>query len=240
MAIKKAVEMCSRYSSPDIGEIDKTYPITGPAPKRIWDIYITPLANGPYIKAGGVLEVGQWGMIPESSAGRRPLRADGSPMTTENACRETLEIDAIFGPAWHAGKRCLIPVNSWIESYSGLSRRSISWLFRRADGKPAMLAGLYSEWSDPQTDEIVPNYTMITQVTDAHPVLSLMHRPGREKRGVVMLEPGDWDAWLHGSAAQADSLIKLPPPGALRSGAENPAEEALLPVEQLRALKAGG
>lgn len=33
------------------------------------------------------------------------------------------------------------------------------------------------------------------------------HRPGKEKRGVVMLEPGDWDAWLHGT----DALIKLPP-----------------------------
>lgn len=53
-----------------------------------------------------------------------------------------------------------------------------------------------------------------------------------------MLEPGDWDAWLHGTAAQADALIKLPPLGALRSGAEKPEEEGLLPAEQLLALKA--
>lgn len=47
-----------------------------------------------------------------------------------------------------------------------------------------------------------------------------------------MLEPGDWDAWLHGTAAQADALIKLPPLGVLRSGAEKPEEEALLPAER--------
>ena len=67
-----------------------------------------------------------------------------------------------------------------------------------------------------------------------------MQRLGMEKRGVVMLEPGDWDAWLHGTAAQADALIRLPSVGALRSGAEKPEEEALLPAEQLAELKAEG
>lgn len=67
-----------------------------------------------------------------------------------------------------------------------------------------------------------------------------MHRPGREKRCVIVLERQDWDAWLHCTPSQADSLIKLPMTGALKSGAENPDEEALLPLEQLRALKAGG
>lgn len=52
---------------------------------------------------------------------------------------------------------------------------------------------------DTETGELVPNYTMTTHPADGHPVLSMMHRPGKEKRGVVMLEPADWDAWLHGT-----------------------------------------
>ena len=52
------------------------------------------------------------------------------------------------------------------------------------------------------------------------------------------IKPGDWDAWLHGTAAQANALIKLPPLGVLRGGAEKPEEEALLPAEQLAELKA--
>ena len=45
--------------------------------------------------------------------------------------------------------------------------------------------------------------------------------------------------WLRGSAGQADALIKQPPLGVLRSGAEKPEEEeeALLPAEQLQALR---
>jgi hypothetical protein len=60
--------------------------------------------------------------------------------------------------------------------------------------------------------------------------------PGLE-RGVVLLESGDWEAWLHGTAAQADALVKLPPLGVLRSGAEKPEEGAQLPAEQLQALR---
>ncbi|MHC3433054.1 SOS response-associated peptidase family protein [Delftia lacustris] len=231
--------MGNRYGSPDISDIDEIYPLRGPIPKKGWDVYITPLAFGPYIKTCGSLEVGQWGLIPQSSMSKRPLSSDGSPLSTEKACRETLSTDPVFGPSWQASLRCLIPVNSWIETYSGLSSRSISWMFRRADGKPAMLAGLYSEWTDPVSGETVPSYAMITQAAEAHPVLSLMHRPGRAKRSVVMLESCEWGAWLHGTPAQAESLIKLPAMGSLKSGAENPDEEALLPLDQLRALKSG-
>ncbi|KFJ08845.1 hypothetical protein DR66_5944 [Delftia acidovorans] len=91
---------------------------------------------------------------------------------------------------------------------------------------------------DTETGELVPNYTMVTHPADEHPVLSMMHRPGMEKRGVVMLEPADWDAWLPGKIIQADALIKLPPLGVLRSGTEKPDEKALLPAEQLAELKA--
>ena len=69
-------------------------------------------------------------------------------------------------------------------------------------------------------------------------MLALMHGPGKEKRGVMMLEQQDWDAWLHGTQEQADALVKLPPLGALVSGAEKPEEEGLLPTERLAELKA--
>ncbi|WP_260263956.1 hypothetical protein [Delftia acidovorans] len=56
----------------------------------------------------------------------------------------------------------------------------------------------------------------------------------------MIVESGNWDAWLHGTPDQADALIKLPPLGVLRSGAEKPQEEALLPADQLEALKVEG
>lgn len=74
-------------------------------------------------------------------------------------------------------------LESWVQPYWGLGSRNVWWSFRRADGESAALAGLYGEWTDPGAGELVLNYTMITQPADAHAVLSMMHRPGKEKRG---------------------------------------------------------
>ncbi len=200
---------------------------------------IGPLDDGPYIVPDG-WEVGQWGMIPASSKTRRPTTSAGAPMSTNNARRETMATSWTFGPSWRNGRRCIIPARLWIEPYWGDMSKSIRWAIRRADGQPAGLAGLYAEWTDPATGELVPNYTMITQNADAHPLLSLMHRPSKEMRAVVLLEREDWDAWLHGTPEQAEALIKLPVPGVLASGAEREGDEARVPADVLRMIKSLG
>lgn len=106
-----------------------------------------------------------------------------------------------------------------------------------------MLAGLFDTWTDPSTGEIVPNYTMITQNCDGHPLLALMHKPEvdratgevlpperQDKRSVVPIERSDWQSWLSGSQVQAESLIQLPPLEIFRHGAADPASEVRLPI----------
>lgn len=66
---------------------------------------------------------------------------------------------------------------------------------------------------------------MITQPAAGHPVLSLMHRPGKEKRAVVPLERDDWDTWLHGPPEQADRLIRLPDVSLIRHQSADPAKQ---------------
>jgi putative SOS response-associated peptidase YedK len=61
--------------------------------------------------------------------------------------------------------------------------KSISWGFARADGEAWALAGIWSEWQDKETGEIVPSYSMITQNCDGHPLMALMHRPETDKSG---------------------------------------------------------
>ena len=78
---------------------------------------------------------------------------------------------------------------------------------------------------------------MITQNCDYTPVLNLMHRPDskrapdmQDKRTVVPLEKGDWDAWLHGTVEQAEALIKLPRLELFVHRAKDPAQQVALPV----------
>ncbi|CAB3754442.1 hypothetical protein LMG29660_02309 [Burkholderia puraquae] len=39
--------------------------------------------------------------------------------------------------------------------------------------------------------------SMMTVNADGHAVMGRMHKPGDEKRSVVILRPADYDEWLH-------------------------------------------
>ena len=88
-----------------------------------------------------------------------------------------------------------------------------------ADGLAWAIAGLWSEWAEPETGELLPSYTMPTINADDHALMSRMHRPdpalppdAQDKRSVVPIAPADWQVWLAGDTATAQALLKLPSP----------------------------
>ena len=92
------------------------------------------------------------------------------------------------------------------------------WSFRRADGLPWGLAGLWNTWTDKATCKICESYTMLTLNADAHPPMSRMHKPDpklapdkQDKRSVVSIELQDVDQWLNGTLNEARRLIRLTP-----------------------------
>ena len=92
------------------------------------------------------------------------------------------------------------------------------WQFRRADGAPWGLAGLWNTWTDKASGEIVESYTMLTLNADAHPLMNRMHKPDprlapdkQDKRSVVPIGLEDVDQWLHGTPANAEQLVQLAP-----------------------------
>jgi putative SOS response-associated peptidase YedK len=136
---------------------------------------IGPLQQGPFIVPGRAI-VGQWGLIPYGSKTREPTRGDGKPLSTNNCRRETVATAWSFRGPWARGQRCLIPALDYDEPYWGTGK-NIWWRFARADGQPWALAGIWSEWTDPDTGEVVPSYTMLTQNCDEHPLLRAFHKP---------------------------------------------------------------
>jgi putative SOS response-associated peptidase YedK len=160
---------------------------------------------------------GQWGMIQARSKTRRP---DSRAILTNNARAETVATRPTYRDAWAAGQRCLVPA-AWCQEPNWETGKNIWWRLTRADGNPWAIAGLWSEWTDPATGEIVPNFTMLTVNCDGHPLLARLHKPdpklpddAQDKRSLVPLEPGQWDAWLHGSESDARTLL-VPPPAEL-------------------------
>jgi len=226
--------MCNLYQSTPRDKINARHLVQ--LPPVDYAATIAPRKPGPIVMAHGASAVAQWGMIPPNAAARRPMTSTGRPLSTNNARRETLASAWTYRGPWLRGQRCLIPADSFDEPYWGAGR-NIWWRFRRADGEPWALAGIWSEWTDPATGEVVPSYSMITQNCDQHPLLRLMHRPDprlpedrQDKRSVVPLEPEQWDAWLHGSVTQAGELIRLPGMECLAHGAADPTQAVpLLP-----------
>jgi putative SOS response-associated peptidase YedK len=214
---------------------------------------VAPLKPGVFV-AGGPdrlrVLVGQWGMIPPDSEDRvprakpKPGQKVGTRLSTNNARRERMKTAWTFRRAWARGQRCLIPAAWYDEPYWGISHAdpmaatfNTWWRFRRADGEPWMLAGLWDEWTDPHTGEVVLNYTMVTQNCDGHPVLALMHKPDpklppdkQDKRAVVPIERADWSTWLRGGAEEAESLIRVPPVETLNHGPADAGRTDRLPV----------
>lgn len=225
--------MCNLYAPSGPEKISMQFAVG--APVGAYAAVVAPLKPGPIVVPGQAL-VAQWGLIPPHSVSRVPMLPSGQRLSTNNARRERLATAPTYRDAWARGQRCLIPAESFDEPYWGSGKNSW-WRFWRADGQPWALAGIWSEWTDPQTGQRVPSYSMITQNCDGHPLLGLMHKPDpklppdqQDKRAVVPLEPRDWEQWLQGSVAQAEALIALPDAALFRHAPADPTRQASLPL----------
>ena len=96
-----------------------------------------------------------------SLAGRAYLHPVNLTYSTNNARFEDITAKASFKHSWAYGKRCVIPALSFDEP-NWESDKNMWWRFRRADGHPWGLAGLWNTWSDKTTGEVTESYTMLT------------------------------------------------------------------------------
>ena len=226
--------MCNLYAPTGPEKISMRFAVG--APVGDYAATVAPLKPGPIVVPGGRAIVAQWGMIPPHSKTRTPMLPNGQRMSTNNARRERMATAPTYRDAWRRGQRCIIPADSYDEPYWGTGI-NIWWRFWRSDGEPWALAGLWSEWTDPETGEVVPSFTMITQNCDGHPLLGLMHKPDpklpadqQDKRAVVPLESSVWDQWLHGTAMHAESLIQVPDVSLFRHAAAEREKQVQLPL----------
>lgn len=212
--------MCNRYVSPAEAAIERQWAIgrRNGNPWRGGGVY--PRAPGAFIRrdrheAGFSRElvVGQWGLIPWFAKEAK------LPYSTNNARSEELAHKASYKHPWARGQRCIIPAESFDEP-CWETGKNVWWTFRRVDGEPWGLAGLWNVWVDKTTGEEVESYTMLTVNADAHPLMSRMHKPDpklpadqQDKRSVVAIEAADADQWLSGTVEDARVLIRPPDVG---------------------------
>lgn len=213
--------MCTRYISPDQGELERAWHI-GRHNQPKWAREVFPRALGPFLRlgAGGGLDlvVGSWGLIPAWS------KTAVLKYSTCNCRSEEAADKPTFRDAFLRGQRCIIPALSFDEP-CWETGRNVWWRFRRTDGLPWGLAGLWNTWVDRSTGEVVENYTMLTVNADAHPIMNRMHKPDpklpadrQDKRSVVAIGPGAVEQWLQGSRNEAAELLVPPPVNLIEAG----------------------
>ncbi len=200
-----------------MAEMEREWAIGSSNPVRWWDTTLFPRGQGPFIRrakddAGYSRElvVGQWGLIPWFAKEPR------LNYPTNNARSEELAEKASYKHPWARGQRCIIPAADFDEP-NWETGKNVWWRFRRADGRPWGLAGLWNTWTDKATGEVHESYTMLTINADAHPLMSRMHKPDpklaadkQDKRSVIPLEPSDYDQWLEGTQVDAAALLRVP------------------------------
>ena len=128
---------------------------------------------------------------------------------TYNARSETVAEKPSFRDAWKKARHCIIPAAAIYEP-DWRSGRAVPTRIMRTGGQPLGIAGLWDRWRSPQ-GQWVHSYTMLTLNADAHGFMNRFHKPGDEKRMVVVLPEERYDDWLRADAAQARGFIQAFP-----------------------------
>lgn len=136
----------------------------------------------------GEIRVFTWGLIPywiKDFKNAAEIRTK-----TFNAKAETLAEKPSFRNSLKR-KRCLVPVNGFYE-WQTLEKLKIPYYITLRDQPIVALAGLYDQWTNPETGEIHDTFTIIT--TRANPMMEEIHN--LKKRMPVILSAGNEQSWL--------------------------------------------
>jgi putative SOS response-associated peptidase YedK len=157
-------------------------------PAETWKDYLAPIVRHDGDGARRVA-VASYGMVP-----RRHIPPQIKPWDTMNARAETIGAKRSFSSAWKAGQFCLVPMTGFFEpNYE--SGKAVRWRIAMADGAPFAVAGLWKEWKEADGSSTLA-FTQITINADEHPLMRRFHKPGDEKRALVIVPPDEYDAWL--------------------------------------------
>lgn len=155
-------------------------------------------------------DLSSFGLVP-----REKIPPGVKVFDTMNARAETAGEKRSFSGAWKKQQFCLIPAQLFYESdYE--TGKAVRWAIGMADGEPFANAGLWRESEGEGGARL--SCTMLTLGAGHQPLMKRFHKPGSEKRSVVIIKPVDYDDWLGArSMDEARSFVTLPDAEAMRA-----------------------
>lgn len=138
------------------------------------------------------VELCQWGLLPFWA------KDTALAKNTLNARIETLKEKPSFRGS--INNRCLVLANKFYEWQWLDEKGKVKQKYEiGAKGQIMSFAGLYSDWTDKTTGEVIRTYTIVT--TEANELMAEIHNT--KKRMPVILTPETENEWMSG----ADTLL---------------------------------
>jgi putative SOS response-associated peptidase YedK len=146
------------------------------------------------------LDVLRWGLVPHFT---KDLKACTRPI---NARSESAAGSGLFRGAL-ASRRCLVPADAFYE-WRAMADGKQPYAIARQDGAPLAFAGLWEGWRD-EAGQVLRSFAILTTAANAE--MAALHA-----RMPVILEQGDWAAWLGEAGGGHLALMRPAAAGVLR------------------------
>ncbi|MBN1767724.1 MAG: SOS response-associated peptidase [Prolixibacteraceae bacterium] len=148
----------------------------------------------------GLIEHYQWGLIPHWA------KDDKIKQYTLNAKIETLHEKPSFRNSLN--KRCLVIADGFCEWQwlDAKGRRKQKYLLTLPGGELYAYAGIWSEWVNTLSGEIIRTYSIVT--TEATGIMREIHNS--KKRMPVILTPQNEQFWLNNEALSGFAKVDVP------------------------------
>jgi putative SOS response-associated peptidase YedK len=158
------------------------------APAQMIDVVFEP-------ETERILSQLKWGLVPswskDASTSKGLINARAETVTEKPSFREAFK-----------SHRCIIPASGFYEWQKKGTGAKQPFYFYLNDKEVFGFAGLYEEWLDKQTGELLETCTIIT--TEANDVLKPVH-----DRMPVILKSESYDEWLDAKVKDSDRLQKF-------------------------------
>lgn len=181
--------MCVNYTPPTSQQLVLNFHVTPPQEEwkmDTWQDYRAPVlidtGDGPFAF------IASYGFIPKQH------QPPGKHYTTINARAETVGQLRSYKPAWQRGQLCLVPMQAFVEPCYETGK-NVWTRIGLASGEPFAVAGMWRGWQEADGSTSY-SFTQLTINADDHPLMCRMHKPGDEKRSLVIIPPEHYGDWL--------------------------------------------
>jgi putative SOS response-associated peptidase YedK len=201
--------MCANYLPATPEQLQKYFGVAPPDssyPAEAYPGYMAPMIRPPSadsVPGDRACALAMFGIVPHWADLDLAKR-------TYNARTETVASKPSFRNAFKKQQFCVIPAAAIFEpNYE--TGRAVRWEIASAQRDPLGIAGVWEYRSDGPNGLPLLSMSMLTVNADGDQLMQRFHKPDDEKRMVVILEPEQFDLWLHCDADEAPEFFQRYP-----------------------------